>query len=318
MNEDTIVFLGLLAEDREVISYRKRLNDITGSVTATILLQQIIYWSRTKDWQPFFKFRTECKKHSSYRSGDSWTEELGFSGAEFDTAISKIGTKITKGTNKAEAYNKEDATGLVIYWTDANRVTWYHLNTKLLGNLIKSNYLVKEQSENTKKSDNPELSESENTTETITETTNKHIGNDRKKIEPLDHLQSYAEDEVTEDTAPYPQDQWITHRNEVLDSYTHQTGIKLNQGQKGELALLPDAPNFDISTYHKYLAEFAARGGYVYDVKAFCDGYTVYHKTGDIYEAMGRKRQGELDKPKERKHPKLCRQIMPDGTEVVW
>lgn len=146
---------------------------------------------------------------------------------------------------------------------------------------------------------------------------NKKNG-DRKKIDPLNHLQSYAEDEVSEATASNPADQWITYRNEVLDSYVSQTGIKLNQGQKGELALLPDVPVFDIRKYHQYLAEFTARGGYAYDVKAFCEGYTVYQKTGDIYEAMGRKRQAEPDKPKEREYPELNHWVGPDGTEVTW
>lgn len=146
---------------------------------------------------------------------------------------------------------------------------------------------------------------------------NKNRGDD-KKIDPVEDMLYRANGEVSESTAPNPADQWITYRNEVLDSYAHQTGIRLNQGQKGELALLPDTPDFDIQTYHEYLAEFTARGGYAYDVKAFCEGYAIYHKTGDIYEAMGRKRSAEPDKPKERKHPELSRQILPDGTEVTW
>lgn len=157
MNEDSQLFLAVLAEDREVISYRKGLRKITGSVTSAILLQQIIYWASKKEWKPFYKFRGPCS-HKLYQQGDSWLEELGFTGPEFDNAIEKIGTKVVKGMSKREAYQKQDKTGLVIYWTDKSRLTWYHLNTDLLGNLGKLNYLVNKESRITLKSGKVELS----------------------------------------------------------------------------------------------------------------------------------------------------------------
>ena len=138
--------LDILGEDPEVIPYRKSLRPITNSVTATILLQQIIHRSAKKNGEPFYKFKSPCG-HDMYRAGDSWTEELGFSTKEFDTALSKIGTKITKGTSKDEAYAKTDPTGLVIYWTDAQRVTWYHLNRDLLGKYLSGIYLESNQRE---------------------------------------------------------------------------------------------------------------------------------------------------------------------------
>jgi hypothetical protein len=36
------------------------------------------------------------------------------------------------GTSKAEALQKTDSTGLVLYWTDSSRVTWYLVNVELL------------------------------------------------------------------------------------------------------------------------------------------------------------------------------------------
>lgn len=172
MNKETMAILNAIAEDRDSIPYRKRLNKITGWVTASILLQQILYWAQREQFKPFYKFRAPCK-HKWYKAGDSWTEELGFTPAEFDTAIKKIATKITTGTNKADAYKGTTPQHLVIYWTDSSRVSWYHLNVKLLGNFIMSIYLEDQESEDTLKSDNDELPSSETTPETTPETTSE-------------------------------------------------------------------------------------------------------------------------------------------------
>jgi len=131
-------------------------------------LQQIIYWSKIAGFKPFFKFKAPCK-HSWYKAGDSWTEELGFSSAEFDTAIKKIGTKITKGMSKSQEYQGTTPQHLVIYWTDSSRISWYHLNADLLGKSIISIYLENQESEFTNKDDNPDLPSSETTTKTTTD-----------------------------------------------------------------------------------------------------------------------------------------------------
>ena len=146
----------LMAEDKEMIAYRPKLNRITGSVLASVLLQQANYRFVNNGEQPFYKFRAPCK-HALYRPGDSWTEELGFSGDEFDSALKRIGTKIVAGTSKAEALKKTDPTGLVLYWTDSNRVTWYLVNVELLGNLAFPHYLEKGESLSTLRSGKAEL-----------------------------------------------------------------------------------------------------------------------------------------------------------------
>lgn len=128
----------ILEDDGDLIIYRKSLREIAGSVTGTVLLQQIIF--RSKGRENFYKFKSPCS-HELYKEGDSWTEELGFSPKEFDNALKKIGTKITRGTSKFDALKKDDPTGIVIYWTDANRVTWYQLNRSLLGKLLRGIYL---------------------------------------------------------------------------------------------------------------------------------------------------------------------------------
>lgn len=137
-----LVILGLLAEDKETIPYRKSLRGITSSVTATILLQQMIFRAKQSGWKPFYKFIEPCEHHM-YRDGDSWTEELGFSKKEFTTALSKIGTKTLANSDKAEIMEptpgesiEDKAKRLIIYWTDGNRVTWYMLNSDLICDLL--------------------------------------------------------------------------------------------------------------------------------------------------------------------------------------
>lgn len=127
LNEEQLLALpidiiDIIASDRTLITYRPKLNDLTGSVTATILLQQIMYWWAQKK-RPFYKFKEPCK-HPDYRAGDSWTEELGFSRHEFNTALKKIGAKISRKLPREEAAQH----ALVFYWTDMSRKTWYEIN----------------------------------------------------------------------------------------------------------------------------------------------------------------------------------------------
>lgn len=117
----------MLAGEYRAISYRPELVDIAGSVTGAILLQQITYWAARSKWRAFFKFRAPCA-HEDFRKGDSWTEELAFSGHEFDSALRKIATKVTKGRSKNGAMEY----ALVVYWTDSSRRTWFLLNWRLL------------------------------------------------------------------------------------------------------------------------------------------------------------------------------------------
>lgn len=113
------------------IPYRPQYTRITGKVAASILLQQISYWWHIKGGKPFYKFRAPCG-HNWYKGGDSWTEELGMTTGGFDTALKAIGAKVTKGKSKSALLK----TNLVIYWTDADRVTWYQLNEKLFYELV--------------------------------------------------------------------------------------------------------------------------------------------------------------------------------------
>lgn len=110
--------LALIADDTRQISYRPRWNAFTGSIAATILLQQVIYRWVHNGRAPFYKFNEPCQ-HPAYRAGDSWSEELGFTRRELETARSKIAV-YTKGDLDKKAF--------ISYWRDADRKTWYALN----------------------------------------------------------------------------------------------------------------------------------------------------------------------------------------------
>jgi len=119
------ILLQVLADDKNLIVYRKELNKLTGSVTATILLQQLIFHASNNSYKPFYKFiEKPSSSHELYRNGDSWTEELGFTKYEFRTA-----------------YKKLEELGIVSKKTTMTRVTYYTLNKSHLGKLIKSIYV---------------------------------------------------------------------------------------------------------------------------------------------------------------------------------
>jgi hypothetical protein len=167
--------LTLIAEDQQLITYRPKLNKITGSVTATILLQQILFHWKGKKGIPFYKFKEPCS-HERYKEGDSWEEEIGFSRKEFDTAIKKIGYKIGKNKNFKEKKKQE---AFVWFRTDSQRVTWYEVNEKALEKALNGIYLVTTEWGDSYRPNGALVSNdrmgrynnTENTTENTTETT---------------------------------------------------------------------------------------------------------------------------------------------------
>ena len=117
-----IDLLGLIADDRSVVTYRPRWNQLTGSVAGTILLQQLIYRWISNKRVPFYKFTSPCN-HPLCRLGDSWEEELGLSRREFETARGRIAAR-TQGDLDPDA--------LISYWMTTGHCTWYAINEPLL------------------------------------------------------------------------------------------------------------------------------------------------------------------------------------------
>ncbi len=134
-SENGAPLLALIAEDKDLVTYRPRLNKITGSVNGTILLQQVIYWWYKSKRRPFYKFFAPCN-HPAYREGDSWQEELGFSRWEMEGALKKIAANIKKGESKDKALQ----TAFVLFWTDGQRKTWFELNEDLVRRKIMELY----------------------------------------------------------------------------------------------------------------------------------------------------------------------------------
>lgn len=176
-------YIDIISQDQHIILYRPEFNQITGSVTASILLQQIIYRYTRNDRQPFYKFKEPCN-HKLYTNGDSWTEELGFTKKEFDGAIKKIGFKRTSKTQ-----NVENTTKPIEYWTDLNRVTYYKINEDVLEPMLKKIYEEPYQQRGSSKIPKGDLGKQQkgiyfNITETTnkkTTTTENSKGDDSKK-----------------------------------------------------------------------------------------------------------------------------------------
>ncbi len=120
---DTILSLGAEEGGEGKLLYRAKFRNIANSVNGALLLNQIWYYFQKKDYQPFYKFAQPCS-HKMYRDGDSWTEVLNWSYDEFTSALKKIGTKVTAGVSKTEAYENS----IIIYWTNSSQVTWYDMN----------------------------------------------------------------------------------------------------------------------------------------------------------------------------------------------
>ncbi len=139
--------INMLAEDSDLIPYRKSLRKLTGSVTSAILLQQVVHRFKVNGYQPFYKFKSECT-HSMYTPGDSWLEELQYGPKEFVNALGKIATKATKKemeTNgKSSLMDGQTVDKVVIFWTDQSRLTWYWVNMGLLAKLLKGIFLSDE------------------------------------------------------------------------------------------------------------------------------------------------------------------------------
>ena len=126
----------------ESVRYLPKLNAATGSKEATILLLRILHWwqwAKSQGRTSFWKFAAPCA-HPDYKQGDSWQEELGFTRAEFETALAKIGTRLKAGEDKAAILQNDGANAAVLYYTNAKRVTFYHVNERVVFLLFSRSY----------------------------------------------------------------------------------------------------------------------------------------------------------------------------------
>lgn len=124
----------ILSITRSVIPYVKELHPLTGSVHGCLIMQQLDYWF-TPHPDGFYKF-LEPTAHASYKSGDSWVEELGMTHNEFRGAFDKIGVRY-KSRTEFEAAKKSgkdifDGKYYLSFVDRKKNLTYYLRNHQLL------------------------------------------------------------------------------------------------------------------------------------------------------------------------------------------
>jgi hypothetical protein len=125
-----------LALTRSSIPYIPALRNLSGSIAASILMQQLDYWF-AKMPDGFYKFLEPCN-NKLYREGESWAEELNFSKEELMGAFSKICLKYKSKKAFDEALEDKDKDvfeGKYFYCSYHDRmrgVTFYFRNHTLL------------------------------------------------------------------------------------------------------------------------------------------------------------------------------------------
>lgn len=112
----------IIANDKNIIPYRKELNLITGGALESIFLAQLLYLYEVNDCNEFYKFREPCE-HELYKEGDSWVEELGFSIKIIDRIIKVFKDK-----------------GFLTTRTTLDGKTYYKVNMELISELLSEIY----------------------------------------------------------------------------------------------------------------------------------------------------------------------------------
>lgn len=123
----------ILSITRNVIPYVKELNVIAGGVLSCIVMQQLDFWFESHP-DGFYKF-LEPTNHKAYKTGDSWTEELGMTVDEFRSAFDKIGTRYKSRTEFMKAKDLGDIFQGKFYCSFVDRranLTHYFRNDVLL------------------------------------------------------------------------------------------------------------------------------------------------------------------------------------------
>lgn len=117
----------ILAITRGSIPYVPELRPITGSVTATILMQQLDYWFERHP-NGFYKFQDVSPDNSAYKAGDSWAEELNFSVAELRNAFDQIGHRHKSKTEWNDSTDPFNGKFYCCYTDRRTRLTFYFRN----------------------------------------------------------------------------------------------------------------------------------------------------------------------------------------------
>lgn len=158
---------------RNVIPYVKELRNLAGSVTASILMQQLDYWfDRSPDG--FWKF-LEPSFHKMYKQGDSWTEELGFSAKEFWTAFKQIGIAYKSKTQFENAVDKFQGRFYASYYDRKQGLTFYFRNHLLVDRQLDELMRMPTPQRAKALREGNKVSKSRNDDRSVTEVTNRQL-----------------------------------------------------------------------------------------------------------------------------------------------
>jgi len=111
---------------RNTIPYVKELHAIAGGVLGCLVMQQLDYWFENHP-EGFYKFLLPSD-HPAYKTGDSWTEELGMSKDEFRTAFDKIGHRYKSKSEFDKAIDKFQGKFYCSYVDRRSNLTFYFRN----------------------------------------------------------------------------------------------------------------------------------------------------------------------------------------------
>ncbi|WP_299466410.1 hypothetical protein [uncultured Microscilla sp.] len=116
----------------QCIPYVKELRDLTGSINAAILMQQLDYYFICRP-RGFYKF-SQPSGHPEYRKGDSWVETLNFSFKEYKGAWQRIGITYASKTAYNQAEGDKFQGKLYCAYIDRkqNNKTYYFRNHALV------------------------------------------------------------------------------------------------------------------------------------------------------------------------------------------
>ncbi|MBA3530388.1 MAG: hypothetical protein H0T73_00510 [Ardenticatenales bacterium] len=120
------------------ISLDAELVRLAGDGNTALFLRQVLFWHGLHP-RPFYKFNAPAPDHPAYRPGDSWTEELGLTRSQFETARKRLAVKVA-GKDPAQREAAFARGALMVYWTTEEHLTWYWLNEDRLGELAPEIY----------------------------------------------------------------------------------------------------------------------------------------------------------------------------------
>lgn len=122
-------------ERPKYLKYCPKLNTVTGSITASLLMCQLEYWFDKVDGKAFYKFLEPCQ-HKLCKKGDSWTEELGFSLAEFRSAFKRIGKVYKSKKAYLESADPFDGKPYLSYYDRIKKLTFYIRNPQTFAEFV--------------------------------------------------------------------------------------------------------------------------------------------------------------------------------------